>query len=221
MKRYSGSLLVQFSVVSLVVMVMIAVLISTLLSVRLGRDIDLLRQHGATMMAGTMIKDTDVFSIPSLVRDVRNLRFMTLGAVGGGFVVLYGSLVLMVWRASRTIATQQTDLAKTNRDLEEANLGLREAQERLVRSERLAAIGELAAGVAHELRNPLGAIKNALYYINGRLRGSSLITENPRVGEFLEIMDEEVGASDKIITDLMDFSRVNPPNLSPTQLETV
>jgi len=44
-----------------------------------------------------------------------------------------------------------------------ANKELRETQEQLIRSEKLAVIGQLASGVGHELRNPLGAIKNAIF----------------------------------------------------------
>jgi signal transduction histidine kinase len=119
-----------------------------------------------------------------------------------------------VGELARAFNEMAEDLGKSRREL-------LEAQERLVRTERLAAIGELSAGIAHELRNPLGAIKNATYYIKGKLRGSELLRDNPRVGEFLEILDEEIESSNQIITDLMDFARVNPPNLSPTRLETV
>ncbi|MBI2358457.1 MAG: two-component sensor histidine kinase, partial [Deltaproteobacteria bacterium] len=83
------------------------------------------------------------------------------------------------------------------------------------------AIGELSAGVAHELRNPLGAIKNAAYYIKGKLDGSETVKDNPRVREFLGLMDEEIEACNRIITDLMDFARVNPPKVSPTKLDSV
>ncbi|MCH8011561.1 MAG: HAMP domain-containing protein [Candidatus Marinimicrobia bacterium] len=106
-------------------------------------------------------------------------------------------------------------------NLNKSRTELIEAQERLVRTERLAAIGELSGGVAHELRNPLGAIKNAAYYIKRRLLGSDLVKDEPKIGEFLEIMDEEIETSNQVITDLMDFSRVNPPKLSPTKLEAV
>ncbi len=106
-------------------------------------------------------------------------------------------------------------------DLGKSRHELLEAQERLVRTERLAAIGELSAGVAHELRNPLGAIKNATYYIKGKLDGSEVVKDNPRVREFLGLMDEEVEACNRIITDLMDFARVNPPKVSPIKLDTV
>ncbi len=100
-------------------------------------------------------------------------------------------------------------------------LELREAQEKLIRSERLAAIGQLAGGVGHELRNPLGAIKNAVYYIKGKVAKSELAQKEPRVMEFLNIMDDEINTSNKIINDLLGFSRVGKPSVSPTQINHV
>ena len=98
---------------------------------------------------------------------------------------------------------------------------LREMQEQLIRSEKLAAIGQLAGGVGHELRNPLGAIKNAVYYIRRKVAKSELAQREPRVMEFLNIMDDEVNSSNKIITDLLGFSRVGKPSVSPTRIEKV
>ena len=103
-------------------------------------------------------------------------------------------------------------------DLQEANGRLIEAHDQMVRTEKLAAIGELAAGVAHDLRNPLGAIKNAIYYLNGKLLDTALANENPRIPEFLKIIDDEVGNSNKIITDLMDFARISAPTFEPVDL---
>jgi len=98
---------------------------------------------------------------------------------------------------------------------------LREAQEQLVRSEKLAAIGQLAGGVGHELRNPLAAIKNAVYYVKGKVAESELAQEKPRLMEFLNIMDEEINSSNKIISDLLGFSRVGKPSVSPTGIEKI
>jgi PAS domain S-box-containing protein len=108
-----------------------------------------------------------------------------------------------------------------NAGLQVANMELRRAQEQLVRSERLAAIGQLAGGVGHELRNPLGAIKNAVYYIKGKVIKSELAQKEPRVMEFLNIMDDEINACAKIINDLLGFSRVGKPSVSPTQIKHV
>jgi len=98
---------------------------------------------------------------------------------------------------------------------------LKRLQEQLIRSERLAAIGQLAGGVGHELRNPLGAIKNAVYYVKGKVAKGKLGQKEPRVMEFLDIMDDEINSSSKIINDLLGFSRVGKPAVSPTQVKKV
>jgi len=91
--------------------------------------------------------------------------------------------------------------------VEQRTKELREAQEQLLRSEKLAVLGQLAGGVGHELRNPLGAIKNAAYFLK-------LTLENPEreIGETLEILENEVEASERIISSLLDFARPKPPN---------
>ncbi len=82
----------------------------------------------------------------------------------------------------------------------------KEMQAELLRREKLATIGQLAAGIGHDLRNPLGAIKNAAYYLN------MVLTEiDPDVKETLEILDAEVAASERIIGNLLDFARAKPP----------
>jgi PAS domain S-box-containing protein len=90
--------------------------------------------------------------------------------------------------------------------VEERTRELRDAQEQLIRREKLAVLGQLAGGVGHELRNPLGAIKNAAYFLN-------MVLEEPEseVKEALEIMAKEVATSEKIISSLLDFARAKPP----------
>jgi len=95
---------------------------------------------------------------------------------------------------------------------------LKEAQEQLIRSERLAAIGQLASGVGHELRNPLGAMKNAVFYVRRKIAGSELSATEPKVLEFLDIIDGEVNSANKVITDLLGLSRVARPTVSPVNI---
>jgi signal transduction histidine kinase len=123
--------------------------------------------------------------------------------------------------ANEELQATEEELRASNEELQTANEELREAQEQLIRSEKLAAIGQLAGGVGHELRNPLGAIKNAVYYIRGRLGKSDLGEQEPRVMEFLDIMDDEIDSSNKIINDLLGFSRVGKPAVSLTQVGPV
>ncbi|MFH1662616.1 MAG: ATP-binding protein [Chloroflexota bacterium] len=113
------------------------------------------------------------------------------------------------------------ELQATEEELRATNEELREAQERLICSEKLAAIGQLASGVGHELRNPLGAIKNAVLFIRRKIASTDLPAREPRVMEFLDIMDEEVSAANKVITDLLDFSRVVKPTTALTHMDSV
>ncbi len=97
-------------------------------------------------------------------------------------------------------------LKESYTDLEKEIAERKQAEERLVRSEKLAVLGQLAGDVAHELRNPLGAIKNAAYFLNLTLK-----KPEPEVKETLEILDKEVGTSERIISSLLDFARPKLP----------
>ena len=110
------------------------------------------------------------------------------------------------------------DLGVAYAELENKNLQLEDAQDQLVRNEKLAAIGQLAGGVAHDLRNPLGAIKNAIYYLNRKLGTNQEAMENPRIGQFLNIIEEEVDHSNQIITDLLSFTRLGTLSVSNVNL---
>jgi len=83
---------------------------------------------------------------------------------------------------------------------------LDEAQERLIRMEKMAILGQLASRVGHELRNPLAAIKNAVYFLNMVLE-----EPDPKVKEMLEILEKKVDTCERIICSLLDFGRTKPP----------
>ncbi|MDD4875673.1 MAG: ATP-binding protein [Dehalococcoidales bacterium] len=115
----------------------------------------------------------------------------------------------------------EEEIRATNEELQVSNEELRETQDQLIRSEKLAAIGQLAGGVGHELRNPLGAIKNAIYYVKRKITGSELSQKEPKLIEFLDIVDSEINSSNKIINDLLGFSRVGKPAVSPSKINRV
>ncbi len=93
---------------------------------------------------------------------------------------------------------------------------LKDIQDKLVRREQLAVIGQLAGGVGHELRNPLAAIKNAIYFLN------MVITQpDTKVKEMLELIEKEIATSERIISDLLDYARVKPPTLQKIDLNKV
>ena len=80
---------------------------------------------------------------------------------------------------------------------------LDEAQHLLILSDKMGTIGQLAAGIAHELRNPLSIIGTSAYYLNRTLNDQ----ENPKIKDHLQIIQSEISRSQKIITNLLDFSR--------------
>lgn len=91
----------------------------------------------------------------------------------------------------------------------------------LLRSEKLAAIGELAASVGHELRNPLSAVKGAMSYLAKRIatpRPGEPVESDPKVKQFLELVDRELGSCNRIISELLDFARERPPQRGPCPL---
>jgi PAS domain S-box-containing protein len=95
--------------------------------------------------------------------------------------------------------------------VEERSLALAAAREDLHRKERLAVLGRLAGGVAHEIRNPLAAIRSAAQI----LRRMVSSPERLKAGAPLDIIDEEIRRADRIITDLIDYARVRPPTRVP------
>jgi PAS domain S-box-containing protein len=80
---------------------------------------------------------------------------------------------------------------------------LHTVQEELLRKERLATLGQLTATVSHELRNPLGVIRNTMFTITEAVQSSGLKLERA-----LGRIERSIGRCDTIITDLLDYTRI-------------
>jgi signal transduction histidine kinase/FixJ family two-component response regulator len=85
-------------------------------------------------------------------------------------------------------------------DVAQRTQALRDAQAQLVRQEKLAVLGQLASSIAHELRNPLGVIANAVYYLKAVQAGTG-----DTILDYLGLISAEVKAAETIITSLLDF----------------
>lgn len=98
---------------------------------------------------------------------------------------------------------------------------LKEFQEQLILREKLAAVGQMASVVGHEIRNPLGVINNAIYYIKTKFEMSSGKDLDPKIQKHIGIIEKEVAASNKIVSDLLGFSRTRPPMAQPLDLNRI
>jgi signal transduction histidine kinase len=100
--------------------------------------------------------------------------------------------------------------------VEERTQELKEAQEQLVRKEKLAVLGQLASSISHEIRNPIGVIGNAVYYLNMKLKN-----EDEKVVRYLDILNREVKKTNTIVTDLLDFSKTSLPAFEKIDLNRI
>jgi signal transduction histidine kinase len=123
-----------------------------------------------------------------------------------------GALALAFNEMAESLAVSQHQLTEKNRALSGANSELRTMQEQLIRAERLAAIGQLAAGVSHEIDNPVGII---LGY--AELLREDLTEGDPRREDVQAIIDE-CKRCKRITGGLLGFARTAPPCTEPLQL---
>jgi len=93
----------------------------------------------------------------------------------------------------------------------------KQMEQRLLKSERLAAIGELAAMVGHDLRNPLTGIAGAVYYLKTKL-GPRI---DSRAKEILDLVEQGVEHSNEVINDLLDYSREVHLELAETSVRSI
>lgn len=143
-----------------------------------------------------------------------------LGATGGSLPLLsppgeretasLGRAAIAFERVATALQEERGRLAAKVEELERANLDLAQARESWIRSERLAALGRLASGIAHEVGNPLGAISGFAELARGRL-GPGL----PEVEDLLRRIAGEAARIDRLVRDMLDFGRPAEPVCLP------
>jgi signal transduction histidine kinase len=140
--------------------------------------------------------------------------FETVRLVTVGFVPIVFSLSAILlgrlWGVADELKRSTEAVRDRTRELRRSYGDLRQAQAELVKQQQLAAVGELAAVIAHEVRNPLAVVSNAVAGLKkeGLARGDQ--------ATLLAILDEEVGRLNRLVTDLLGYAR--PVSLQRTQL---
>ena len=107
------------------------------------------------------------------------------------------------------IISAKEELERLNRTLEnrvEARTReLKAAQDELIKKERLAAIGQMASVVGHEIRNPLAVINNSVYFIKTKLGTNSAL--DPKIAKHISIVESEIQQANGIINEILGFAR--------------
>jgi signal transduction histidine kinase len=115
------------------------------------------------------------------------------------FLAMIGNLASML---AEDLRTQSREARRAADQLVDANRQLQEAEQAVRRSDRLAALGQLSAGLAHELRNPLGTIRGS-----AEMLGRNLSAENEVAREVAGFISTEVDRANSLITRFLQFAR--------------
>lgn len=180
----------------------ITVLIGTFFSYKLVKPIKILQKKTEKVASGDFDTDFDVKS-----RD-------EIGELGEKFAFMAGALKKMTGE----LKGANEELDKWNKELEdrveERTRQLREAQSKLVQSERLAAVGQMANVIGHEIRNPLAAMRSSTFL----LREIFPVDSDPDIKQCVDVLDREIVATERICEDMLGFSRRREPVRNPTDL---
>ncbi len=125
-------------------------------------------------------------------------------------IVMYVLVSVLVGYLSRSQRKARERLERTAEELSSAYQKLNQTFDQLRHSERLASLGQLSAGIAHEIRNPLGSIQGAVEILSDGVPPGS-----PKL-EFAQIAKREVANLHRLVGDILRFSKPAPPMRLPT-----
>jgi signal transduction histidine kinase len=131
-------------------------------------------------------------------------------------VLFFYVAVILVNRFAVENRRQVQRLEDLSQKLEETNRQLRRAEADARRAERLAALGQLSAGLAHEIRNPLGVIKGSADMLSRKVAGSE-----PLVAELAGYISSEVNRLNALVVRFLDFARPSKLELRPERISEI
>jgi signal transduction histidine kinase len=155
-------------------------------------------------------RDLSYSEQPAQVRVNVHLPYERIGWVSA----LSLAVTLILWQAGR-ITLRDRKLQVANRDLAQANQRLRETQTQLVQAEKLATVGLLAGGVAHEINNPLQAI------LQGAQRIRKYPEDTQRHQQSASLMEQAAQRCSAIVQSLLSYTRRSGGEFAPVDLNGV
>jgi signal transduction histidine kinase len=196
-------------------------------AVRLNGWIDQLHAISSTALAGAST---------TLGGTIGTLRIVAIGGCILGLFVALGGSLLTANRIARPIQSLRCaaerlgdgDFAALDNErktadeigdlvgaFQETARKLSESQDKLARNERLSALGQVAGSVSHELRNPLGTIRNSMSMVRQMTAGKGL-----GVDRALDRIDRSIERCDAIVSDILEFSRVQELSREATDIDS-
>jgi signal transduction histidine kinase len=159
-----------------------------------------------------------------LIEALRNVSAdVLLPFVSGGSVL--GFLAVRDDRVAEPYSTEEIALLMNIAETAVIVLENSQLASRLRERDRLAAIGEMAAGLAHEIRNPLGAIKGAAEYLDPRSfqerRSGGAGAAAGDDAEFLQVIIDETNRLNSVVSQFLDYARPFRANFAPTDVNEV
>jgi two-component system sensor histidine kinase HydH len=124
-------------------------------------------------------------------------------------IAMYMAVAVLAGSLSRAQRKSRQKLEASSAELSAAYQKLNETFDQLRHSDRLASLGQLAAVISHEIRNPLGSIQGAVDIL-----GQGLADTDPKA-EFAQIARKEIAALERLTSEILQFSRPSPPKQMP------
>jgi len=135
---------------------------------------------------------------------------------------LAGSFNRMRDRLREALAEINQDAQELEAKVAERTAQLQQAQRQLLKADRLASLGQLAASVAHEINNPLSGVLNFSALMGRILKEDGIPRERvPEFRSYLERVTEQTARAGRIVSDLLAFSRRSKPQRAPSDLNAI
>jgi len=155
--------------------------------------------------------------LPHILVDWREMRGLHDEYLAAQYaeVILFQVVAVVVGLLTESERRLRERQERTSAELVDAYERLQESFEHVRRADQLSALGELSAGIAHEIKNPLASIKGSLEIV------ASDFPRGHAKREFIEIIEKELGQLNKLVTEFLDFARSPAPAQAPCDIREV